>query len=521
MIRNWRSWILLTLFFGPFLAYMGLGLLWLKEQGWIWVSAAGVTSIATGVAFTLLMNRWTKSKREFLPPIDWDAPGTFSEFDRKAWELVEAEAERGEALEMATLTSIDTYIETAKRLATRLAAHYHPLSADPIDRIPVIEMLTALELAADDLAGLCRQVPGGDLVTPADWKRAVVAANYIQKASDLYTYLLPLFNPITGVSRLASQHLMVKPAWKNMQQNVLRWFHRAFVNRMGTHLVELYSGRLVIGADGYRKLSRKLRHPVVGHDPTAVALTIAVAGAKHSGKSRLIAAIGAAVGGDLAAIGPRVVGLGGDAVGLAKLKEASLVEVHSYTSHPEAESARDRSTRRHAVEAAAEGDLLILVVDARTGPSPADLAFLEAWAKWYVDHPGLSIPPALAVLTHADAPSLGGDWKPPHDWARGHGGREAAVRARLQEARAALPPTVAAVIPAALAADPPEDAVLAILPTLTPLCHKAERNALIRHLRIASARSKAGRLFRQVGEQGRTLWQGLRTRGKAKDGDAA
>ena len=106
-----------------------------------------------------------------------------------------------------------------------------------------------MELAAEDLTRLtAARSPAATSSRLADYKRAVVAANYIQKASDIYTYLLPIFNPVTGLSRLASQHLMVKPAWKNMQQNVLRWFHRAFVSRLGTHLVELYSGRLVIGA---------------------------------------------------------------------------------------------------------------------------------------------------------------------------------------------------------------------------------------------------------------------------------
>ena len=40
---------------------------------------------------------------------------------------------------------------------------------------------------------------------------------------------------------------MARPAWRNMQQNLLRWFYRAYVNRLGTHLIELYSGRLSIG----------------------------------------------------------------------------------------------------------------------------------------------------------------------------------------------------------------------------------------------------------------------------------
>ena len=522
MLKNWRSWVLLALFVGPYLVFMGFGFLYLLERGKVWVLVAATLSIISGVAVSLLLSRWTKSTKAFLPPIDWDVPNTFSEFDRQAWQLVEAEAELGDSLDMAKLYQFGTYMETGQRLATRLAAHYNPLSADPIERVSVVELLTSLELATQDLIGLCRQVPGGDLVTPADWKRAVVAANYIQKASDLYSYLLPLFNPVTGIPRLASQHLMVKPAWKNMQQNLLRWFFRAFVNRLGTHLIELYSGRLVIGADQYRKLTRKAGRSGPEVDSAALGLTIAVAGARDSGKSKLIEAIDAARAGDLTAIGGTPRTPGGDEVGLERLKTAKIVEIDYYTAiEPGKESARNRSTRKHAVADAAESDLLILVVDARTESREADLAFLRDWVKWYVDHPGLQVPPALAVMTHVDSPTLGGDWKPPYDWANGRGPRESAVRSKVQALKAALPPTVAEVIPAAPGARPPFGVVESILPTLTASCHRAERNALIRHLREASARSRAGRLVRQVGQQGKSLWKTLRERGGTKDGDAA
>ena len=42
-----------------------------------------------------------------------------------------------------------------------------------------------------------------------------------------------------------------------MQQNVLRWFYQAYVNRLGMHLIELLSGRLAIGAGQYRRLTRR------------------------------------------------------------------------------------------------------------------------------------------------------------------------------------------------------------------------------------------------------------------------
>jgi len=507
LLKNWRSWVLVLLFFGPFLVYIGLGLLWLKDKGWVWMTAAGLISLVAGLVFTLLLTRWTKSKKAFLPPIDWDAPQTFTDFDRKAWSLVEVESEQGESLAMESLISFDIYIDTGKRLASRLAAHYHPLSTDPIERVPVIELLTALELAAEDLSQLCRQIPGGDLITSADWKRAVVAANYFQKASDFYSYLLPLFNPVTGVSRLASQHLMVKPAWKNMQQNLLRWFYRAFVNRLGTHLVELYSGRLVIGANGYRKLTRKL-HKTGPIDPTEAELTIAVVGRKGSGKSSLL--------GEIKKLQstfepPR----SGDSAhpshpqGLDRFKTARVVEVDFYTSSLGKESARDRATRRHAVKKAIDSDLLILVLDIRAPDHSVDLAFVESWAQWYLDHPEIVAPPTLAVLTHADAPGLPGEWHLPLDWINGTTPREVAVREKLHALRAVLPALVTDVVvgppPNSSATDSNE-----LVGPLAQLCDRAERGALIRQLRNASTQSKTNRLLRQVGQQGKSLWGSIR-----------
>jgi len=523
VLRNWRSWVLLILFVGPYLIFMGLGFLWLVERGRVWILGAGAISILSGIAVALLMARWTKSTRSFLPPLDWEVPGTFSDFDRQAWTLVEAEAELGDSLEMAHLYQFQTYIDTGQRLANRLAAHYNPLSADPIERVAVVELLTALELAAEDLTRLCRQVPGGDLVTPADWKKAVVAANYIQKASDLYTYLLPLFNPVTGLPRLISQHTMVKPAWKNMQQNLLRWFFRAFVNRLGMHLIELYSGRLVIGADQYRKLTRKFGKASPEVEPATIELTIAVAGSRDSGKSKLIEAINAGRTDDLLALRVKLASLGGNEAGLDRLKTAKLIEVDYYTGfEPGKESARNRSTRRHAVHAAVESDVLILVVNARTDSHEADAAFLKDWTQWFVDHPGLQVPPAMVVLTHVDSPLISAaEWKPPIDWAHGLGPRESAIRSKIQALKTTLSPTVVEVIPVAPDAHPPSNVVDSLFPSLTSYCHRAERNALIRHLHAASARSRAGRLVRQVSQQGKSLWQSFKDRGKPRSDDAA
>ena len=105
MVKIWRAWVLLVLLVGPFLAYIGFGALWLRERGWLLI--ASVVWLGLGVLFAFLAARWTRSSRTVLPPLDWDAPQTFTPFDREAWRLVEEEAERGEATAMETLSGID------------------------------------------------------------------------------------------------------------------------------------------------------------------------------------------------------------------------------------------------------------------------------------------------------------------------------------------------------------------------------------------------------------------------------
>ena len=155
----------------------------------------------------------------------------------------------------------DIYIESGRDFFNRSGIHYHPLASNPMEDVPLVELLTALELAAEDLSRLCRQVPGGDLITLSHWRRAVQVAGYISRANDLYSYLLPFLSPVGGLARLGTREWIVKPAWKSMQQNVLRWFYQAYVNRMGAHFIELLSGRLAIGADQYRRLTHR---PVAG-----------------------------------------------------------------------------------------------------------------------------------------------------------------------------------------------------------------------------------------------------------------
>ena len=322
-------------------------------------------------------------------------------------------ADRGENLTFEALLDADAYINVGRDLFHRLAVHYHPLASNPLDDVPFVELMTALELAAEDLARLCRQLPGGDLITLSHWRKAVQVAGYIYKANDLYSYLLPFLSPVGGLARWGSREWIVKPAWKSMQQNMLRWFYQAYVNRLGTHLIELLSGRLAIGAEQYRRLKRK-SHLLPRPEPEEpLALTIVVAGSSPSERSRSVARLREACHGDLTLLKARLSNFAIEPELLERLREARWVEAPDYSTWTESEGRRDRSRRQAAVEAAVQGDMLILVIDGRQKNDQADVAFAQAWDRWFIEHPRYEAPPAAG---------------------RAHGRRRSGVRQRLAPA---------------------------------------------------------------------------------------
>jgi uncharacterized protein len=513
-LKQWRSWVLALLLVGPVLIYMTFGMIWLYQRGWVILSVATTLWVVAGIAFSILAARWTKSSHPMMPPLDWESPQTFGPLDRDAWKIVQDAADQGENLTFEALLDVDCYINSGRDLFHRLAVHYHPLASNPIDDVPLVELMTALELAAEDLARLCRQLPGGDLITLSHWRKAVQVAGYISKANDLYSYLLPFLSPVGGLARWGSREWIVKPAWKSMQQNMLRWFYQAYVNRLGTHFIELLSGRLAIGADQYRRLTRKSHLLPQAENEERLALTIVVDGSSPTEKSRLVARLREACHGDLTLLKARLAGFSIEPDLLERLREVHWVEAPDYTKWTDAEGRRDRARRQVAVEAAVQGDMLILVIDGRQKNDQADVAFAQAWDRWFIEHPRSEVPPALVAVTAVEAPEFGESWHPPYDWSAGHGPRETAIRARIDALRSVLPPSFGEFVAVGLSDQMPYGVVEHLLPALAMRLPRAERTALLRRLHEMGGRSKVGRLVRQLGHQGRSLWGNLRARKK-------
>jgi hypothetical protein len=520
VIRNWRAWVLFVLFAGPIAIYVVFGSVWLWEHGWL-VHAALVW-MGIYVLFTLLADRWTKSTRSMLPPLDWNAPKTFAPRDKDAWAIVEEEAAAADQSSLDDLTKFDLLSETGQRLARRLAAHYYPRSSDPVEEVPIVELLTALELAAEDLRSLCQEVPGGDMITPGHFKQAVQAANFIQRANEVYTYLLPVFSPFTGLARLGTQKLIATPAWRNAQRTALQWFFRAYVNRLGTHLIELYSGRLAIGADAYRSLTRADR-PKATHDAPKGPVA-AVVGAKGTGKSVLIAGLEKEMGGELSApLRARLLAVpGADPLLPTRLARLAYDEIGGYPAPGTTRESKLRRARDEAAEQAAErGDLLILLVDASRGDPGPELEFLDRWRAWFDDKPSLEPPPALVVVTGmarmaVDEPAEEPDQEVGGVVTASTAGvalREKASAAWVEalEKRLGTAPTRPRVVVLNLDAVTPPQIADTVMPAVAGRLAEVERSALLRHFHRTSMRSKARRVFEQASRQGVKLWGHLRS----------
>jgi hypothetical protein len=507
--------VLVLLLVGPVLAYVGLGMLWLWERGWVACTVAAVLWLLCGGIFSILAARWTKTTRPILPPLDWESPHLFSPLDRDAWKLVQEEAEKGESLAYDALLGSDTYIDTGRGLFRRLATHYHPFATEPLDDVPLVELMTALELAAEDLAGLCRQVPGGDLISLSHWRKAVQVAGYINRANDLYSFVLPFLNPVTGLTRLGTREWVVKPAWKSMQHNVLRWFYQAYVNRLGMHLIELLSGRLAIGAHHYRRLTNRPRlgsSGVLGEDLTPLA--IVVAGAEGAGKSRLISMIKQACSGQLSLIKSSMAPLGIEPPLIDRLHEARYIEAPGYPPAGAAETRRARAKRAAGLAAAAECDLFVLVINGCKADHSNDAAFAQAWDRWFQERPQHEVPPALVVVTGIDRPDFGGGSQAGRDGIISQEFRDSMIRAQFDSLRSLLPITFHDYAAVGLGEETPAAVIEHVMPALTPLLLKAERTALLRRLHEVAGRSRVGRLVQQIGQHGRSLWGSFRARKK-------
>jgi len=516
-MSRWRIVVVACLLLIPAALLMAVGsyYLWTLPLGFlVWWLLTAV--IAAGISIAWYWQR----HRVLLRPPSFESPVHWTDRDQRAWKLVEARAKAAEKLDPALLSDIQHYLQITQEMATELAVFYHPKAQDPVGNLTIPEILAVAELASHDLSEMVdRYLPGGHLLTINDWRRARQAADWYKTASNAYWAVSALFSPVNTALRYVASQVGLSTPMQMLQQNLLLWFHTAYLHRVGSYLIDLHSGRLRVGATRYRQLVEQTLGPA---PPAAPAGAEAVPEAAEQVRRVTIALLGQVKAGKSSLINALV----GEQKAVTDVLPATD-GVERYEVHPEGVDNRlvlldtpgyghtgPRADQLAATqEAARQSDLLLLVLHARNPARQPDLTMLEQLRAWFVARPELKMPPVLAVVTHIDLLSPAMEWTPPYNWQKPARPKEKNIHDALAAVRDQLGEYLADIVPVCTAPGKVLGVEEWLLPAVMQRVSEGLGVALLRVLRAERDTGKIRKVFDQLATSGREaariLWRGL------------
>ena len=288
--HTWRLVVLAACIVLPVAGFGVAGSLWLHKQGWLgW---AGLALIGGEALALLLFRRWVRSDQSLLPQPSAQAPEEFSPREEEAWRLVREYQERIERNEIE-LVSLEQILALGKEILGRVARFYQPAEKEPLFAVPVPLLLRAVEETARDLAEVTASLPFAHRITISEMMRGYQLGQKMKPAYELYQlyrFLSPLINPQSGIFRLLVTDRLFDLTRETLNQWLLKWY----VDRIGYHSIELYSGKLLLTrrdvsaptfqpetAEQASQAQRKDREP----------LRLLVLGQVKAGKSSLVNAL--------------------------------------------------------------------------------------------------------------------------------------------------------------------------------------------------------------------------------------
>jgi predicted GTPase len=253
-MRHWRIAVVVLLLAVPFAVLLGLGSYRLWQQGLsgrLWWPL----SLCAAVGYVLAWY-WQRRQR-LIRPLDFTPPPTWTRRDQQAWPLVQEWVRKANQTDPLQLTQPGIYEETAKAMAAEMAAFYHPEAKNPVGNVTVPEVLAVTELGAHDLAVLVdEQLPGGRYLTLRDLEQARQLADWYPWLDGVRWVIWVIVAPLDAIVRYVATRVMARPL-QSLQQDLLVWFYSAFAQQLGVYLIELFSGRLQVGAGRHRALLGK------------------------------------------------------------------------------------------------------------------------------------------------------------------------------------------------------------------------------------------------------------------------
>jgi predicted GTPase len=454
-MTRFRLFVLILLFSAPFAFLMGAGGYHLWNTGWM--VYAWIPLFLCFAAAYFLAWRWTK--RESLPPTDVTPPGYWTDRDKAAWGKVVEKGQSFDKISPEQLEDPKHYTDLALDLARQIAEHYNPGAADPFEHLTLPEVLACIELASEDLDELVQKyVPGSHMLRIRDMKRARKAVGWYKTGMNVYWAGAAIFDPVQTAIRYLASRAALGSLMDRVQNNIILWFHTAFIHMLGRYLVELNSGRLRVGAKRYRELLAQHQSPPVD-DPAArpaptpeavsqdavtiaattatgpKAITLTILGSVKAGKSSLVNAL---LGRNAATVDrlPVAAGVrydytlrGGEpptGSPHAPLPAGQPVSILDTTGY--GQDGPTDADFAAAVEASRDADLILLVTQATLPGRQPDVDLLDRLRAWFAAKPHLRMPPVVVAVSHIDLLSPKAEWNPPYDWENGTRPKEQNIR---------------------------------------------------------------------------------------------
>jgi predicted GTPase len=430
-------------------------------------------------------------------------PPEFSPREEAAWQIVHEYQERIDRNEL-TLSSVNQLLELGEEILSRIAAFARPEEKSPLFAVPVPLLLRAIEETARDLATITTQLPFAHRITISEMVRGYRFGQKMKPVYELYQlyrFLSPLINPQSGIFRILITDKLFDLTKETLNQWLLKWY----VDRIGYHAIELYSGRLLLTrrSDDLSRLQPETAAVMTRAESRASEpLRILVLGQVKAGKSSLVNALF----GEMRAMTdsvPTTMQLTPYVLDRPELGgKVLLCDMGGYE-----DPSAPRERREQAFMEAARADLVILVVSAVNVARAPDRQLLADLRAHFTVQLELRPPPVTVALTHIDLLRPPLEWAPPYNVEQPDSPKAHSIRGALEAVAGDLGVEAEAIAPLCLLPERIYNVNEALLPLLVQQLPEGKRVLLLRSLKTVRAREQWELVWLQARAAGRFLWK--------------
>lgn len=490
-------WLLGVLVAIPLLVFGAAGTLWLYDRGWLgWVGLGFLLLQALALIF---LRRWSRVPGAMLPQPSAELPATLAPHDEAAWKIVQeyiARIDRGEL----TLKTAEQLWPLGQEILRRIAEFYRPHDKEPLMEVQVPLLCRAIEETARDLATITADVPLAHRITIGDAVRGYRLQQKVKPAYEVYRSLYPVLNWKNALFQWFVTDRLFDLTKETLWQWILKWY----VDRVGYHAIELYSGKLLLTrrVEGRPPLSGGGRATSGAKDGAREPLRILVLGQVKAGKSSLVNALFGELRAatDVVPTTTRVTSYILDRADLGGTVIVSDMGGYEDATVPQARI-------RESLDEAQRSDIVLLVISAVNAAREPDRRLLRQIDGHFAAHPELRPPLMIVVLSHIDLLRPVREWNPPYNIAVPDAAKAHTIRAAMNAVTTDLDVDSGLIVPVCLLADRVYNVDEALVPLLVEILPDAKRTLLLRSLKTLREKEQWTLLGRQARAAGRFLWR--------------